>query len=63
MARREFKIEYDFTSTKADGDDYSRSIIVKADSARAALAVARIEGFKHFGARFNDNCFDWRIKE
>jgi hypothetical protein len=61
MAQRLIKMEYEFTSTRADGDGYKITIDIRADNERAALAVARIEGFRHFGARFNDNCVDWRV--
>lgn len=62
MARREFTIEYEFCSTRADGDNYTREVTVSANDEQAALRVARIVGFEWFGARFNDNCIDWRIK-
>jgi squalene cyclase len=61
MAKKEFIIEFEFTSTKADGDSYKRTAIVKAYTPSGALAVARIVGFQEFGARFNDNCIDWRV--
>lgn len=61
MSKREFKMEYEFTSTKADGNSYSRTVNISADSEKAAYAAARIEGFTQFGARFTDNCVDWRI--
>lgn len=61
MAKREFTIEYDFVSTRADGDNYTLRIAVKASSVHGAMSIAKIEGFSHFGARFNDNCVDWRV--
>lgn len=61
MAKREFTIEYEFTSTRAYGDNYTRRATIKATDERAALAVAHIVGFEWFGAAFNDNCIDWRI--
>ena len=62
MATQQFKILYTFTSTRADGDAYTRTLTVKAKTAQDALgAIARIEGFRAFGARFNDNCVDWEL--
>jgi hypothetical protein len=61
MAKREITIEYEFTSTSAYGDNYTRTATVKADNEQAAMTVARIVGFEWFGARFNDNCVDWRV--
>ncbi|WP_089177220.1 hypothetical protein [Bosea sp. AS-1] len=58
---RDYIIEYEFTSTKAQGDNYTRRLVVKTSDVRAALAAARIEGFSAFGAAFNDNCIDWRV--
>lgn len=63
MAKQVFVIEYEFTSTKADGDAYTRRLEIRADSAQAAMNVAHIEGASRFGARFTDNCFDWQIVE
>ena len=60
---RTFKIRYEFTSTRADGDEYFRTIEVQARSVAGALTIARIEGFRAFGARFNDNCTDWQVVE
>lgn len=60
MTRKAFHIEYEFTSTKADGDTYVRYLDIVAKNLASALSVARIEGFRAFGARFNDNCIDWR---
>lgn len=61
MARRDITIEYEFTSTRAYGDSYTRRAYIKAHDERDALAVAHIVGFQWFGARFTDNCFDWRV--
>jgi hypothetical protein len=61
MAKKEYTIEFTFTPTKADGDSYTRTAKVQAYTPSAALAIARIVGFQEFGARFNDNCIDWRI--
>ncbi|MER8924293.1 hypothetical protein [Mesorhizobium sp. M0859] len=61
MAKREFIIEYEFSSTSAYGDSYTRRVTVSAEHEKEALYVARIVGFERFGARFTDNCFDWRI--
>lgn len=58
-----FAMEYEFTSTRADGDNYTRVLHIDARNEQAALNVARIAGFDAFGARFNDNCIDWRIKK
>lgn len=58
---RNFIIEYEFTSTRADGDNYTRRATVNAKDERAALALARIEGWNCFGARFTDNCVDWQV--
>lgn len=54
------RIAYEFTSTKADGDSYVLHLDIKAKNVAAAMSVACIEGFRAFGARFNDNCIDWR---
>jgi len=61
MAARFFKVEYEFTSVHAYGDNYTRRAIVKAMTAQEAITIARIEGFSLFGARFTDNCVDWRV--
>ena len=60
MTRKVFRIEYEFTSTKADGDAYVRHLDIVANDVASAMSVARIEGFRAFGAQFNDNCIDWR---
>jgi 1,2-phenylacetyl-CoA epoxidase PaaB subunit len=57
-----FNIEFEFTSSKAYGDNYKLYATVEAKNAEQALNIAHIVGFKQFGARFNDNCIDWRIK-
>lgn len=62
MAKRNIVIEYEFVSTKAYGDNYTLTLAVSASNEKAALNIAHIMGFKVFGARFNDNCIDWRIK-
>jgi len=59
--RRDYTIEYEFTSSRADGDNYTRRRSVRASYAREALVIAGIIGFTEFGARFTDNCVDWRI--
>jgi len=59
---REFIIEYEFTSSVANGKNYTHTATVKAKNEKEALRVAHITGFNQFGARFNDNCIDWRIK-
>lgn len=58
---REYVVEYEFTSTKADGDSYKRRRTIKAKNVCTALLLAKIEGFREFGARFNDNCIDWNV--
>lgn len=63
MAKQTFIVEYTFTSSKAYGHDYTLRLDIRADNEKAALNVAKIEGFSHFGARFNDNCYDWQIVE
>lgn len=62
MRTKEYRITYVFTSTKPDGNDYTRTITIDAVSLRGAESAARREGFKEFGARFNDNCFDWHVE-
>lgn len=62
MAKREFKVEFEFVSSKADGNNYSRTLNIKAENEKSALNIARLEGFSAFGARFTDNCVDWKIK-
>ena len=61
MASQSFTIEYEFTSARADGENYTRRATVKAKDERGALSLARIEGWNCFGARFTDNCVDWRV--
>lgn len=61
MAKRDFIIEFTFTSTKADGESYTRTALARAYTPSGALAIARIVGFQEFGARFTDNCIDWRV--
>jgi hypothetical protein len=61
MARKDFTVEFEFTSTQAYGDNYTRRIAVKAETAREAETVARFAGWEEFGARFTDNCVDWRV--
>ena len=61
MAAQNFIIEYEFTSTRADGDNYTRRATVKATDKRSAMSVVRIAGWENFGARFTDNCVDWRV--
>ena len=56
-----FKLQFEFTSSKAYGDNYTLVATTKATDERAALAVAHLVGFEWFGARFNDNCVDWRL--
>ena len=56
-----FMVEFEFTSSKADGDNYTRRIPVKAKTARDAENAARIAGWDAFGARFTENCVDWRV--
>jgi hypothetical protein len=50
-------IRYFFTSTRADGDGYTRDRVVKARDHRAALQIARAIGFREFGAKFTD----WQV--
>ena len=54
-------IKYFFTSTKADGGEYSRTIPVDTKDRQGALRVAKIVGFHEFGERFTENCFDWEV--
>lgn len=61
MAKREITIEYEFTSARADGDNYTRTRVIKAENEQVAINIAGIIGFSEFGARFNDNCIDWRV--
>lgn len=61
MAKRKIVLEYEFTSAFADGDNYTLRIDVRAENEKAALNMARIVGFEWFGAKFNDNCVDWRV--
>lgn len=60
MAKREYIVEFDFTSSKADGNNYTRRLTVKADSVSEAETIARLSAFSAFGAAFTDNCVDWR---
>jgi hypothetical protein len=58
-----YTIKYLFTSVRADGDEYMVPITIDAKSRQSAEAQARLVGFDRFGARFNDNCVDWRVTE
>jgi hypothetical protein len=60
--RRKFLVEYQFTSTKADGDAYTRRLVIDGANEAAALREAGRRGFSEFGAKFTDNCFDWAIR-
>jgi hypothetical protein len=60
--RRKFLVEYQFTSTKADGDAYKQRVVIEAANEAAALREASRRGFSEFGAKFTDNCFDWAIR-
>jgi len=61
MTAATFTLEFEFTPTSADGDNYTRRRTVEAKNAAAALASARLLGWREFGARFTDNCVDWRV--
>lgn len=56
-----FRVQYLFVSSKAYGEDYAITVDIKARDAKSALTIAGIEGFSRFGARFTENCIDWRI--
>lgn len=62
MAKRDIKVEYEFVSTRADGNNSFRTLVITAETEQVAMNVAKIEGFKAFGALFNDNCIDWKVK-
>jgi len=57
-----FKITFFFTSTSAYGDSYTHQRTIEARNLAGAESVARIIGFKEFGARFSDNCYDWKAE-
>jgi hypothetical protein len=61
MAKREIQVKFFFTSSKANGDDFIRTITIKAENETSALNMAKIEGFKIFGNLFTENCYDWKI--
>jgi hypothetical protein len=61
VAMQSFIIEYEFTSTRADGDNYTLRATVQAKDKLRAIHLARAEGWDRFGARFTDNCVDWRV--
>lgn len=63
MTKQVFNVVYTFTSQKADGNEYKRTVPIKAEHARAALVIARTVGFSEFGARFTDNCINWEIAQ
>lgn len=56
-----FTVEFEFTSTKAYGENYTMTRVIRAKNAQAAIVSAKLIGFSEFGARFTDNCVDWRI--
>lgn len=64
MAQQEFIVEFEFTSTRADGDNYTVQRPIRASSAQSAIALVTTAGigFSEFGERFTDNCVDWRIR-
>jgi len=59
--KNRFVVTYFFTSSNANGNDYTRQLTIEASTRMGAETIARIEGFREFGGRFNDNCHDWRI--
>jgi hypothetical protein len=63
MAQQDFIVEFEFTSTSADKDNYTIRRTIRASSARSALSLVKTAsiGFSEFGARFTDNCVDWRV--
>lgn len=61
MAKQDFTIEYEFSSTQAYGASYTARRVVNAEDVQSALTIARLIGFSEFGPRFTENCFDWRV--
>ncbi len=63
MAKKEFDVEFTFVSTKADGDDFTRVVTVKADDAKSAADSAWYNRHSHFGALGTENAIDCRVVE
>lgn len=60
MAQKLYKVEFDFVSSKADGDLYKRTVEVKASTAVQAENIAWMQRVSFFGERGNDNAIDCR---
>lgn len=60
MAKRDFTVEFTFTSTKAYGDDYTLRVTIRARNAKEAEDTAWMQRVSFFGARGNDNAIDCR---
>lgn len=63
MSQQDFIVEFEFTSTRADGNNYTIRRTIRASSAKGAISLVTAAniGFSEFGARFTDNCVDWRV--
>ena len=57
---KDFKIEFEFTSSRADGDNYTITRTIRAKNARQAITIAGITGVSEFGMRW-DNMSDYRL--
>lgn len=60
MAKKTFIVQFEFTSSKADGDNYTRTVEVKAKTAKDAEDTAWFQRVSIFGAKGNDNAIDCR---
>jgi hypothetical protein len=58
---KEFTVRFYFVSQKANGDDFTRDIKVKAANSKSAENIAWLSRVKYFGALGNDNCVDCRV--
>lgn len=57
---RDFKIEFDFASLKADGDVQHRTITIRAKNAREAENIAWMQRGTNWGAYATDYALDCR---
>lgn len=59
-AKRDFVVEFTFTSTKAYGDEYKAKVTIRARNAKEAEDTAWMQRGTLFGARGTDNATDCR---
>jgi hypothetical protein len=58
--KRTFVITYYFVPSTANGEYYTRSMIIRAKE--CTDETVKLLGFGNYGERFNDNCYHWTIK-